>query len=89
MLNEKIYFEIGIDHKRNNAELNMEIGSEAINSDVTRLIEAIGYTVEKQAILQEKTLAVYEVIKVRKLFEGGIPSGSCSSNKGTGRKTCN
>ncbi len=32
----------------------MEIGSEAINSDVTRLIEAIGYTVEKQAILQEK-----------------------------------
>ncbi|OUB88459.1 hypothetical protein BK784_28495 [Bacillus thuringiensis serovar medellin] len=54
VLNEKIYFEIGIDHKRNNAELNMEIGSEAINSDVTRLIEKIGYTVEKQANLQEK-----------------------------------
>ena len=54
MLNEKIYFEIGIDHKRNNAELNMEIGSEAINSDVTRLIEAIGYTVENKQFFKKK-----------------------------------
>ncbi|KAA6449257.1 hypothetical protein DX932_30160 [Bacillus cereus] len=54
VLDEEIYCEIGIDHKRNNAELNMEIGSEEINKDVTRLVEAIGFKIASQTIIPEK-----------------------------------